>query len=172
MKLFKNIYNKPAAYLEYISCVLLTISIIITIANVVMRQLFRAPIYGAIEMIQYTVLLAICFGLPSCTLHGGHAKVTLLLEALSRGVRILVNVVVDLISIILFGVIAYNLFGSVETVMRTGRTTDVFKVPFQYVYYAIIFGLVMMIFILLFCMISELILLKSDQNKTVVNSEK
>jgi len=167
MKLFRNIFEKPAAYLEYVSCALLTIAIIITIANVVMRQLLKAPIYGAIEMIQYTVLLAICFGLPSCTLHGGHAKVTLLLEALSRSARIIVNVIVDLISIVLFGVISYNLFGSVETVMRTGRTTDVFKVPFQYVYYAIIFGLILMIFILLFCMISELIHLKSDQNQTV-----
>ena len=113
-------------------------------------------------MVQYGVLLSICFGLPSCTMHGGHAKVTLVIDALPKAARVIFIAAVDVVSIVLFSVISYKLFDSVAAVLKNGRTTDVFKVPYQYVYYAIIAGLVLMVLILLFCMIYEFILLKTS----------
>lgn len=157
MKLFKNIIEKPVALLEYIACGIMFICTIITLLNVITRFVFNSPIYGAVEMVQYGVLLAICLGLPSCSLHGGHAKVTILIDALPPSGKKIFNVLVSLISISLFSVISYKLLGSVAAVLKNGRTTEVFRVPYQYIYYAIIFGLVIMVIVLIYSMISELL---------------
>ena len=157
MKLFKNVFERPAAVLEYIACALIGLCAVITLANVVMRLIFKSPIYGSVEMVQYGALLAICFGLPSCTMHGGHARVTLVVEALPRTAKTVLNAAVDVVSIALFSVISYKLFGSVASVLKNGRTTDVFKVPYQFVYYAIIAGLILMVLVLVYCMICEFI---------------
>ena len=162
MKLFKNIFERPAAFLEYIACALLAVCALITLANVVMRLVFRSPVYGAVEMIQYGVLLAVCFGLPSCTMHGGHARVTLVADALPRTAKAVLSAAVDVVSITLFSVISYKLFGSVASVLKNGRTTEVFKVPYQFVYYAIIAGLILMVLVLIYCMVCEFIRLKDE----------
>lgn len=166
MKLIKSVFEKPAAALEYIACGLMFLSTVITLLNVITRLVFNSPIYGAVEMVQYGVLLAICFGLPSCTLHGGHAKVTLLTDALPRKGRAVLNALVDLVSILLFAVISYKLLDSVASVLKNGRTTDVFKVPYQYVYYAIILGLVLMVLMLVYCMVCEFVRMGREGDDT------
>ena len=158
MRLLIKSFGKSAAFLEYIACTFIMVSAVITLANILMRLIFKSPIYGTMELVQYGVLLSICFGLPSCTLHQVHAKVTFLVDALSKTGRAIMLTFVNLISIILFSVISYKLFDSVAAVLKNGKTTDVFKVPYQYVYFAIIGGLFLMVLTLVCNMISVFVM--------------
>jgi TRAP-type C4-dicarboxylate transport system permease small subunit len=91
--------------------------------------------------------------------------VTILIDALPPVCKTIFDLLVSIISIVLFSVISYKLLDSVASVLKNGRTTEVFKVPYQYIYYAIIFGLVVMVIVFIYAMIKELLFRQSSSKK-------
>jgi TRAP-type C4-dicarboxylate transport system permease small subunit len=146
--MLRRCFETPSILLENAAGLLLTIVCGVSLVNVFMRAVFQSPIYGSIEIVQYGVLLAMCFALPASVLYGSHACVTLLVDALPFAERKFLSIVVHTAGIVLFTLIAVHMKRPMTEIMLRGRTTDVLKVPYFLIHAAIMAGIACMVCVL------------------------
>lgn len=122
-----------------ISAVLLVAVVLLTVVNVILRVVFNAPIKGAIEYIQYGVMLVAALMLSRTSFEDKHIYITVFTEKFPLRIRSALYSAGRIISAAFFGILAYYYFSCIPDAASTLRTTDVLKIPYQYIY--IIMGL-------------------------------
>jgi TRAP-type C4-dicarboxylate transport system permease small subunit len=168
--------EEPSRFLEDISCILLVIVCAVSLVNVLIRLIMGTPIYGALEIVQYGVLAAMCLALPSSTFYGSHARVEFVTEKLQFLGKKLFRVSTDFVSALLFIFIIYSMIGPMLDIMERGRTTDVFHIPYYWVHLIIIVGLALKVVVLLYQVFQYLILNRTQfeqlENEQVIEDIK
>ncbi len=109
--------------------VILFVIMMVTIVDVVGRDLFNAPLPGAFETTQLLMAALIYAGLPSVSRQESHITVDLLdpvtPAVLMRGRQILVNLIVCGC----LGVIAWRLWVLAEKIRDYGDVTEYLRIP-------------------------------------------
>lgn len=118
-----------------ISMVSLAMMMVLATVNVLLRSVLNNPILGTYEMVGLLASLTVFFSLANTEVQKGHITVTMVLTALPRRVRMIMEIVVSLFSagvcflIILEGVI----YGS--ECWKAGEVTSTMEIPlFPFVY--------------------------------------
>jgi TRAP-type transport system small permease protein len=93
--------------------------LVYTIADVVLRYVFNAPLRGSIEFTQFTMTVIVFLGLAYCGWTGGHVAVDILERPLAGPRLRYVPIVLTLISAVLFAAMAwYALQDGLATMRR------------------------------------------------------
>lgn len=102
--------------------------VVVTVIDVFGRYILSKPLPGAAEIIQFAMALTIFTGLPLITKDREHIAVDLLghLRGWPRRVK---QVVVDLVSLAVVGVIGSQLFVQARDYRNVGINTDVLGLP-------------------------------------------
>jgi TRAP-type C4-dicarboxylate transport system permease small subunit len=83
--------------LAVIAAGILALIAVVICVNVVLRNLGMSSIYGALDAIQYALMVATFLGAPHVLARGGHVKVDLITNAVPDGARRALDVAVSLI---------------------------------------------------------------------------
>lgn len=93
------------------------------------------PISGAFELMGYFGAVAMAFSLAFTQLHKGHIAVDILVLGLSRRPRRILNRINDLICMLFFGAVAWQITRYGTTLLETGEVTETLGIiyyPFTY----------------------------------------
>lgn len=122
---------------EIVTALLLFIMMMLTFADVIGRYIFTAPIFGAAEMIQFLLAMTIFGGLCLVNARDEHITVELFEAPLDRLFPVARRIVVQIFSVAIMALIAYQLYQFALDAQRIGSKTVVLEWPFANVALAV-----------------------------------
>ncbi len=117
-----------------IAGVFLLAMIALTCGNILLRWIWT-PIPGAVELMGFFGAMAGSFALGYTQIHRGHIAVDILVRTFSPGARRWLHVLNNLICMVFFGFVAWQLGVKATTLMTTGEVTETLRIiyyPFTY----------------------------------------
>ena len=141
----------------YIATSILGLLMVLTVANVILRDIFNKPIRGTPELSEFMMVLVIFLALAWCAVTRKHVKVELIVIRFSPRVQIILNSITLLLSLGIFVIITWQSF--LES-MAVYDTTSLLRIPHTPFYWIMTVGLG------LFCLSILVLLIESITEST------
>ncbi len=148
MNLLLDFILRLSRVAQVIAGIALTGMMGLTVVDVTLRSLGR-PIVGSYEIVALMGALVVGFSLPFTSWVRGHIYVDFLLQKLSRGPRLGFHFSTRILGIVLFSLIAWNLFKMGLDLQKSGEVSPTLQIPF----YPVVFG------VGICCLLQSLVLL-------------
>ena len=136
MKHLLAVILKVSKLLYVVSGVALICMMLITVGDVILRELGR-PIIGVYELVGFSGAIVIGFGLPYTSWKRGHIYMEFLIVQIPKQRQNIAHVFTRLLGIALFAVAAYNLFVVGIDLHNSGEVSPTLSFP----YYPVAYGL-------------------------------
>ncbi|MBR9884275.1 MAG: TRAP transporter small permease [Oceanospirillales bacterium] len=121
--------------LDSVAVIMMFLLMAVTLVDVLGRYLFSAPLVGAFELTELMLAAVIFLGLPLVTADQGHIEVDLIDSAVRGWLRPVQRVLIDLVSLLAFGVFAWMLWRHAMKVQAYEDTTAVLEIPYAWLAY-------------------------------------
>jgi TRAP-type C4-dicarboxylate transport system permease small subunit len=102
---------------------------VITGADVALRNAIRSSVTGAYDITEYMMAIAVSFGLAYCALKNGHIHLDLIITKLPRRTRLIVNTITSLISMVFAAIICWQTFLSMKNTIGLGLRSNQLPIP-------------------------------------------
>jgi TRAP-type C4-dicarboxylate transport system permease small subunit len=122
--------------LTAIGCLALTFMMFSTFLDVALRAIGH-PIVGTFEVVALSLALVIGFYIPCVSLEKGNVYMEIVLDRVSPKNKAILNVFTRVLGIVLFALIAYNLFTVAHEFHRAREVTPTLRIPFYPVAYGV-----------------------------------
>jgi TRAP-type C4-dicarboxylate transport system permease small subunit len=146
--------DKITSVFTIISYVVFGIIVVIVMANIIGRTAFQSPINGTMEIVQYGMLF--CIGMVMCRtgFEDRHIIVSVLIDIYPARIRALFIAFAKLLGTAVFATLTFLYVLEIPQAMASGKVTDAFRIPFEYVYVLMIlcFAAGALIFFYQFCL--------------------
>ena len=108
--------------MKFIGAGLLVIMMALTCVDVVGR-LFRHPVFGSIELMSLMGAIAVAMALPYTHAVKGHIGVEIVIDKLPRTMRLVIELITNLLSLGLFGIVTWKMFEYSIKMMESGEVS-------------------------------------------------
>ncbi|MDR2486931.1 MAG: TRAP transporter small permease [Clostridiales Family XIII bacterium] len=127
--------------------------VLLVLVNIVGRSFFNSPVKGTVEMVQYGVMLCAGFVMCRSGLEGRHIVVSVLIDRFPVRLHELFVALGRLVGLAAFAMLAWLNYTKVPDAIASGKVTDAFRAPFQYIYLAmsVCFAIGALVFFYQFC---------------------
>jgi len=122
---------------EIVTAILMLVMMMLTFVDVIGRYTFTAPIFGAAEMIQFLLAMTIFGGLCLVNARDEHITVELFEPQLDRRFPMAQRIIVQLFSVVVMAIIAYQLYHFALDAQKVGSRTVVLEWPFSIVAFTV-----------------------------------
>jgi len=112
-----------------ITMVLLMLLVLLTVADVVMRRFFNAPIGGTFELTRVILGTIVFFSLAYCAVKGGHIVVDVLVTRFPQWAQSGIGIIIHLLSVAIMFVISWRLFAYTVKMEAVGEVTAIWSIP-------------------------------------------
>ena len=102
---------------------------LLIVAEVTLRSLFKKPIPGTIELVQVMLIIVLFSGMGGVALKKGHIRVDILLNKLNLQTRLLFTACSDLVTMGIVMIIAWQSFVQSLYLKSSGYLTGLLKIP-------------------------------------------
>jgi TRAP-type C4-dicarboxylate transport system permease small subunit len=128
-----------ARKLDMVAAIAVVAMMSLTCADVVLRM-FRRPIPGSYEIVSFLGAVAVSFAMAHTSAERGHVYVSLIVQLLSKRLQGIIETIISIFGIILFGLIAWQsvLYGM--DCQRSGEVSLTLQVPFYPIIYGVALG--------------------------------
>lgn len=168
IKFFKMLAKR----LDYIAAIVLFLNCALVVLNVITRSaLFEMPIFGVYEIVCYLSLISISFALANCAVEGGHTNLTFILEKLSEKKAKIITIIVNIVILINFILIAWNLILYAISRVQVGDVSPVMRLPIVYLMALICIGFILLTITPLINIIEDLRFIKNQPEKLLSSKE-
>ncbi len=134
-----------ARKLDYLAAAILFLNCLLVVANVITRSpVLEMPIFGVYEIVCYLSLLSISFALSRCAFEGGHTNLTFLLEKLSEKKAKIIGIIMNIVVLINFILIAWNMVLYTIDRVAVGDVSPVIRIPIVYVMAFLCLGFILL----------------------------
>lgn len=130
MKTIATITNRFGELLDRLAGLILASVMLLVVANILLRSLFKRPILGTYELVGYCTAAAIGLSLAFCAAQGGHIAVGILVDRLPARMRTLIELCLNLPILGFLGLAAYQLFCHGKRVIASGEVSPTTELPF------------------------------------------
>ncbi|MFH1491202.1 MAG: TRAP transporter small permease [Pseudomonadota bacterium] len=121
----------------------------LTCADVVLR-LFRRPILGTYEIVEFLGATIAAFAMALTTLHRGHVAVEVLVMTFSRGIQRLIFLLTQLAAMGLFLLLGFECIRYGNDLRTSGEVSLTLELPFYPVLYGMAFSALIVFVVLCF----------------------
>lgn len=132
--------DKFSGLLKFIGAVALTGMMLLTVVDVIGR-FFKHPIFGSVELVGFMATIVIATALPYTYKMNGHVGVEILVRLLSKKTQLIIDIITRLISLVLFGLITWQMFLYAKDIHEVGEVSMNLEFPIYYIVYLLAFGL-------------------------------
>jgi TRAP-type C4-dicarboxylate transport system permease small subunit len=132
--------DRAAVVLALISGTVLLCLLALTFLDVGLRYLFSSPITGAQDLIAMGMVVVFFFTLPLTGRVNGHIVVDLLPEFASTRLNLLRDAAIKLLSLGVFGLLAWEGAARAEEAAFMGEATNMIEIPYQPFFYVLVAG--------------------------------
>lgn len=112
-----------------ISATVLTLMMLITALDVVMRYIFKLPIPGAFELAEYMMAFIIPFAIAYCAEQNGHVSVELFYNKLPKILQKALRLLISLLTIFFAGIMTWQNFLFIGETYRDHLASSVLLIP-------------------------------------------
>ena len=144
----KKFTLKVATIFDYASRIVCFVLMLLIFVNVVMRAV-NMPIRGTIEFVEFFNAMTIGLALAYCGARGGHIFVTFLYEKFKGKLQLIVDIVIDLISLAFLSLSSYRLFIYGATMQSQGQVSMTTMTPYYPFVYVVSIGFIAYCLVLL-----------------------
>jgi TRAP-type C4-dicarboxylate transport system permease small subunit len=125
-----------ARRLDMIAAMAIFVMMSLTCVDVFLRYFFRKPIPGTYEIVALLGAVAVAFAMAHTSVEKGHVAVSLIVQLFPKRLQGIIESIISIFGIILFGLIAWQsvLYG--VDCQRSGEVSMTLQMPF----YPIIYG--------------------------------
>ncbi len=131
-----NIVRRLADSLNMVAGIALLGMTAVIISDVVLRM-FRRPILGSYEVVEFLGAAVAAFAMAHTTLHRTHVAVELVVSRLTQGVQKAVFIITHSLSVFLFSILAYECIRYGNDFRIYGEVSMTLRYPF----YPILYGM-------------------------------
>ncbi|MDW7652016.1 MAG: TRAP transporter small permease [Bacillota bacterium] len=150
--------EKLSSFFDMIAAGCFFTVMVLIIANILLRGIFKQPILGNYELVGYLTAMGVSFALANCARMDGHIAVGFVVDRLPKAAQKAVSVLVSTVSVTLWGGVIWSML----TYAGSTRAANLVSATAQIAVYPIIglvtLGLVGFWFVLLVQLIGELAL--------------
>lgn len=143
----ENIIKKIAGAFNLAAGVVIVMAMLLVVANVIMRKIFKSPILGTPEFTGFFSVLVISLGLAYCLLVNAHIAVDFIVEKFSSRKQGIIDTVIGIVTFLFSCVFTWQIFEHASKVMNAGQLSPTTKFPFY------IFIFIMGVCFLVFCLV-------------------
>nr|WP_319494866.1 TRAP transporter small permease [uncultured Desulfobacter sp.] len=132
MKLPDRILNFISDLLRSAGALALTLMMLITVVDVVGR-FFKHPIFGSVEIVGFLAVAVAAAAMPHTYKVGGHVGVEIITRLLPRKMRLLTDLFTRTLTLILFAVVAWQMFIYAKDMQQAGEVSMNLEFPLHYI---------------------------------------
>jgi TRAP-type C4-dicarboxylate transport system permease small subunit len=132
--MIRKLLDRGTSILTKIASVILIVVSISTLANIIMRTMFKLPIPGAIEIVQYGMLVAAGIILCRTGLLRKHVAVTMLVDWFPKRIGNVFRTLTSFIALFIFAYVSFRFFSEFPEIIAIGRSTEVLRIPVAFTY--------------------------------------
>lgn len=141
--------NKFLYFLENIDIVIaaatLVVLIVLTFAGVIWRYVLKTP-FTWLEEVQMACIVWIVFASAGAAFRtGNHVAIEMVADLLPKKFQKVLTVFISIVVVIVIGYLFKNTIGFIEMFAKSGRTTNMLKIPYTIIYGISIFSYIDMI---------------------------
>jgi TRAP-type C4-dicarboxylate transport system permease small subunit len=140
MKMIFTMLDRFSGFLKLIGGVALTCMMMLTVVDVIGR-FFKCPIFGSVELVGFLATIVVAAALPYTYKMEGHVGVEILVRLLSKKAQICIDIFTRSLSLILFGLITWQMFLYANDIHETGEVSMNLEFPIYYIVYLLAFGM-------------------------------
>ena len=144
----EKIVNQLVRELDRVAQWAAVILMALVITNIVLRFAWR-PLLGTYEFVSFLSAVVISFALAHCAVQGGHIAVTLVVDRLPPRAQAIVDIVVNTVSIIFFGLTVWQITLYATDMVVSGEVSPTTKTPFYPFVYGVALGFLALCLVLL-----------------------
>lgn len=148
MKILDNISRFLNTALILIGGVFLVGMIVLTCGNIFSRQIWK-PIPGTVELMGYSGAIVTAFALGYTQMKRGHIAVDVLVDKFPSGIRIMLNVINNMVCLAFFSMAAWQIAVKATTLMKTGEVSETLRIIYYPFTYAVAAGCAVLSMVLL-----------------------
>jgi len=127
-RMLENVLKVVTKILDTIGGAALTFMMLLTVTDVIMRAAGH-PLVGTFEVVALLLALVIGFTIPKVSFDRGHIRVDLVIEAVSKRTRDVMNTLTRLVCLALFIIISVNLFSVAGELRASGEVSPTIQLP-------------------------------------------
>ena len=142
--------NAFSRVLAMVSGLVLAAMMLLTMADVVLRWIFKYPIIGTTEITESMMACIAFFALAWCAAEKSHLKVDLVLDRLSLRAQAVIDCLTTFGGLALVALIAWRSFLEGNAVRQMHLISSLIKIPAYPFYYVITTGCIMLCVVMLF----------------------
>jgi len=120
----------------------------LVVTNIVLRFAWR-PLLGTYEFVSFLSAVVISFALAHCAVQRGHIAVTLIVDRLPPRGQAIVDVIINAVSIIFFGLTVWQISLYATDMVISGEVSPTTKTPFYPFVYGVALGFLALCLVLL-----------------------
>jgi TRAP-type C4-dicarboxylate transport system permease small subunit len=124
--------------------IILAAMMLLTVADVFLRWIFKAPIIGTTEITESMMACIAFFALAWCAVEKSHLKVDLVIDRLPARMQGLIDTVTTLAGLCLVALFAWRSFLEGRAVQELNLVSSLIKIPAYPFYYIIAAGCAML----------------------------
>jgi TRAP-type C4-dicarboxylate transport system permease small subunit len=109
---------------------------LVTCVDVTFR-FFGRPIFGAVEIVSFMATIVLACAMPMTEREKGHVGVDLFIRRASARTQAVFTAITSLISAILFGLVAWQMFLYAGTMKKSGEVSMSLEFPAYYIVYLV-----------------------------------
>ncbi|MBN1697275.1 MAG: TRAP transporter small permease [Spirochaetales bacterium] len=121
----------------------------ITCCDVILR-IFGSGLIGAFDLVRITFVVTIACGLPYVTSVKGHVAIEFFFHKLPEKGRVIVDTGIRILSVLLFGLLAWQSVQYGLSLFRSGEVTPTLQVPIFWLGFLICLDCVVVMFVILY----------------------
>ncbi len=141
MNIIVSILDRLSGVLKFIGASAITIMMLLTVVDVIGR-FFKHPIFGSVELVGFLAVITVAAALPYTYKMDGHVGVEILVRLLSKKTQLWIDVFTRSLSLVLFGIISWQMFLYAKDIHETGEVSMNLEFPIYYIVYILALGLV------------------------------
>lgn len=130
--MFDRFFNLVSNLLRSAGALALALMMFITVADVAGR-FFKHPIFGSMEIVGFLSVVVAAAVLPHTYKVGGHVGVEIVTRLLPRKTRLLLDLFTRTLTLILFSVVAWQMFVYAKDMQKAGEVSMNLEFPLHYI---------------------------------------
>jgi TRAP-type C4-dicarboxylate transport system permease small subunit len=138
---FEKFNRQLSGWFEWIGVIWLLVMMFTTCIDVFLAKLFTSPIQGAIDVVQFSQVIAIAFALALTLILGRHIQVDIFISSMPRRTQAVIDSIASLLGFAFFVIVVWQLYGLGYSFQAAGeKSMSQLRIPLFPFPYAIALG--------------------------------
>ena len=169
--LFNRILFNLTKYTAWVGMLFLLGAVFITTVDVILRKVDGEGIYGAIDLIQLTIMSVAYLSIPFTFMNRAHVAVSMVTDRFSRRGQSATQVLAMVLATLFMVAIAYYGYAQAMQQAEYGDVSMIFGLPMLYYWIPLIFGSVLSCIVTIHVAVESLYVILTGQSGQTLTEE-